>query len=338
MLTRRNALGGLIAAGSAAALSFTGAPRRVQALGTGVNESDSSSCGARRVQVELVDAFVDGNRGGNIAGVVTQGAEALSAAQRQEVARQVAVSETAFLILSSATQYRLEFYTPTRSVPHCGHATVATFARLAELGQISAPEVINQTVDGPRRIRLREGKVFLEQVPAKFSRLEDALKRNILASLGIDAADLLDGGEPVLADNSVRTVLVGVRDRRILRSLRPEMEDIRRITTSLDAVSYYVFSLDSIKPGRDATARMFAPAYGIPEESATGMAAGPLACWLRQRVDGARSSFAIEQGQFMAQPSPSLILASFESSEGAPPSVWVGGAAKLRGTKSYQIC
>jgi hypothetical protein len=102
MLTRRSALGGLIAAGCAAALSFTGTPRRVQAMGIGGNESDSSSCGARKVQVELVDAFVDGNRGGNIAGVVTQGAEALSAAQRQEVARQVAVSETAFLISSPA--------------------------------------------------------------------------------------------------------------------------------------------------------------------------------------------------------------------------------------------
>lgn len=52
---------------------------------------------------------------------------------------------------------------------------------------------------------------------------------------------------------------------------------------------------------------MFAPRYGILEESATGMAAGPLACYLRERLASQKQEFTIEQGRWMAEPSPSVI-------------------------------
>src|SRR5438876_5863398 len=117
----------------------------------------------REVVVEMVDAFVDGESGGNTAGIVFDGAAELSAAQRQEVARQVGVSETAFVLRSGAADFNLEFYTPTRPIPHCGHATVGTFARLAALGRLNAKEVVNETVDGPRRIRIEGTRAFMEQ-------------------------------------------------------------------------------------------------------------------------------------------------------------------------------
>lgn len=52
---------------------------------------------------------------------------------------------------------------------------------------------------------------------------------------------------------------------------------------------------------------MFAPRYGILEESATGMAAGPLACYLREQLGMQKHEFTIEQGRWMATPSPSVI-------------------------------
>jgi len=291
----------------------------------------------REIAVEMVDAFVDGESGGNAAGVVFDGAADLSPAQRQEVARQIAVSETAFVLRSGTGNFKLEFYTPTRPIPHCGHATVGTFARLAALGRLNDRELINETVDGPRRIRIEGERAFMEQVPAKLTRLDDATTLAVLASLSIGAEQLHPDGGPFLGDNGNRSIQIGVADAAVLRSLKPNQDAIRDITNRFDAVCYYVFALESVVPGRDATARMFGPAYGIPEESATGMAAGPLACLLDARTGGQREAFAIEQGQMMNPASPSLIIARPQRSGDALGAMWTGGSARAGGVKRIRI-
>jgi PhzF family phenazine biosynthesis protein len=258
-------------------------------------------------------------------------------AQRQEVARQIAVSETAFVLRSGSADFKLEFYTPTRPIPHCGHATVGTFARLAALGRLNVGEVVNETVDGPRRIRIEGERAFMEQVPAKLTRLDDATTLDVLGSLSIGTAQLRTDGGPFLADNGNRSIQIGVADTAVLRDLKPNLDAIRDITNRFDAVCYYVFASESVVPGRDATARMFGPAYGIPEESATGMAAGPLALWLDARSGGRRETFAIEQGQMMSPASPSLIIARPQRSGDALSAMWIGGSARARGVRQIRI-
>jgi PhzF family phenazine biosynthesis protein len=291
----------------------------------------------QEISVEMIDAFADGETGGNVAGVVFEGAAALTPAQRQEVARQIAVSETAFVLRSGNGNFNLEFYTPTRPIPHCGHATVGTFARLAALEHLNGGEVVNETVDGPRRIRIDGERAFMEQVPAKLTSLDDATTLEVLASLAIDAEQLHSDGAPFLADNGNRSIQIGVADAGVLRSLRPNFKAISDITNRFGAVCYYVFALESVVPGRDATARMFGPAYGIPEESATGMAAGPLACWLDARSAGRRETFLIEQGQMMSPASPSLIIARPQRSGDSLRAMWIGGSAVARGVRRVGI-
>ena len=291
----------------------------------------------RTVTVELVDAFVDGGVGGNVAGIVVEDAIDLSAAQRQEIARRVAVSETAFVLASGTADYKLEFYTPTRPIPHCGHATVGAFVRLAESGRLPQVEVVNETVDGPRRIHIEGTRAFLEQVPAELTRLDKSTVREVLDSLGITMHQLLPDGAPFLANNGNRSIQIGISDLNVLRTLRPDLNRIEAITSRLQCVCYYAFSLNSVVGGRDATARMFGPAYGIQEESATGMAAGPLACWLDSKAGGQRREFKLEQGYLMSPASPSLILAKPERSGGQLAAMWVGGSASVRGVRQIPI-
>lgn len=276
------------------------------------------------IVVELVDAFVDGGAGGNPAGVVVERGETLSGAEKQALAAKLGLSETAFVLPSESADYKLEFFTPTRSIPHCGHATVASFARLAQLGRLAQGEVVNETVDGPRRVRIEGSRAFLEQVPARFSGFSDAEIEDIAGSLGLERGDLIEG-TPLLADNGNKTILVGVHSIGDLRRLRPDMDRIAAITQAFGAVCHYVFALDSVVPGRDATARMFGPAYGIPEEAATGMAAGPLACWLNRGRET-----LIEQGHFMSPASPSLLIAQPEYRHRKLAAMWIGGEAKSR--------
>ena len=57
---------------------------------------------------------------------------------------------------------------------------------------------------------------------------------------------------------------------------------------------------------------MFAPRYGIEEESATGMAAGPLACYLHEVIHPKQVAFNIQQGKFMQPATLSRIRVELE--------------------------
>jgi predicted PhzF superfamily epimerase YddE/YHI9 len=53
---------------------------------------------------------------------------------------------------------------------------------------------------------------------------------------------------------------------------------------------------------------MFAPRYGIEEEAGTGMAAGPLACYLYDKLGLKKERILVQQVWFMNPPSQSLII------------------------------
>jgi PhzF family phenazine biosynthesis protein len=93
----------------------------------------------------------------------------------------------------------------------------------------------------------------------------------------------------------------------------------------LDLVGYYVFTTATENSERDATSRMFAPRYGIQEEAGTGMAAGPLACYLYDQLGIRKEHFLIQQGAFMNPASTSLIMVELTVKNGLITKVMAGG-------------
>ena len=114
------------------------------------------------IDVQIVNAFIDGETGGNPAGVVVD-ANSLTADQKLKVARQVGLSETAFVSASDTATIKLEFFTPTRQIPHCGHATIATFSLLRQLGVVGEGRLSKETIDGNRDILVEGEMAFMEQ-------------------------------------------------------------------------------------------------------------------------------------------------------------------------------
>ncbi len=80
---------------------------------------------------------------------------------------------------------------------------------------------------------------------------------------------------------------------------------------------------------------MFAPRFGIPEEAGTGMAAGPLACFLHDYLGVEDREILIEQGWLMKPPSPSVIKVTLELADGQISRLMVGGSA--RSVSSMQV-
>ncbi|WP_269507120.1 PhzF family phenazine biosynthesis protein [Burkholderia sp. IMCC1007] len=74
---------------------------------------------------------------------------------------------------------------------------------------------------------------------------------------------------------------------------------------------------------------MFAPRFGIAEESATGTAAGPLACFIYERMDARDPDMLIEQGRMMQPASPSIIKVMLDIEDAKVARLMAGGSATI---------
>ncbi len=283
-----------------------------------------------KIEVPIVSAFVDGDSGGNPAGVVLN-ADRFSSEQKQKIAAAVGLSETAFVSPSELADIKLEFFTPTQQIAHCGHATIATFSYLRQNGLLTGDQSSKETIDGCRLIKMESDLAYMEQKAPRYDQLNNANLQLILQALGITRADLIAGTKPTLVNTGNSFVIVGIRDAGVIQGLEPDFALIEKLSDALDLIGLYVFSFDGVGTGRDAGARMFAPRYGIQEESATGMAAGPLACYLREHVGLDRQGFSLEQGRWMSPPSPSVINVRLHiGTNGNIESLFAGGRGALK--------
>ncbi|WP_339845637.1 PhzF family phenazine biosynthesis protein [uncultured Halopseudomonas sp.] len=299
--------------------------------------SKGAQAPAMKIEVPIVSAFVDGDSGGNPAGVVLD-AERFSSEQKQMIAAAVGLSETAFVSASDLADIKLEFFTPTQQIAHCGHATIATFSYLSQNGLLTSDDSSKETIDGCRSIKIVHESAYMEQKAPRYEPLTDDHHQLVLRSLGINSADLIAGASPTLVNTGNSFVVVGIRDADVIQGLEPDFALIEELSDALDLIGLYVFSFDGVGDGRDAGARMFAPRYGIQEESATGMAAGPLACYLREHVGLDKQAFVLEQGQWMSPASPSLINVRLHiGANGKIESLFAGGRASLKDVKALVV-
>src|SRR5579859_2523220 len=129
-----------------------------------------------KIPIVQIDAFTSQAFGGNPAAVVLDAA-GLSEAQMQSIAKEMNLSETAFLTKPSKADadYRLRWFTPGAEVTFCGHATVATGQALYEAGLFKGGRVNFETLGGSLGLA-RTGDVFwLEPEPRKLTPYSDPL-------------------------------------------------------------------------------------------------------------------------------------------------------------------
>lgn len=271
-----------------------------------------------------VRAFSDGAVGGNLAGVVLD-ADAFTEAEMCDIAKEVGYSETAFVMKSNLADFKVRFFTPTDEVDLCGHATIATFNLLRDLGVITVGDYTLETKAGVLKLQIYDASVFMAQKTPEYYEIID--KSKILECFESDSSDYL-GELPIqIVSTGLKDIMVPIRDLETLLALKPNLERIDTISRKYDVVGIHAFCLESLQ-GHSAHARNFAPRYGIDEESATGTSNAALACYLMKYVphkyDG---TFIIEQGYHMN--SPSKIMVKVRSNADENVEVYVGGSANL---------
>ena len=280
-----------------------------------------------KVEVQILNAFVDNDKGGNPAGVVLN-ADNLTKEQKLYIANSVGLSETAFVSHSESADFKLDFFTPNRQIAHCGHATIATFSYLSQLGKIGASHSSKETIDGRREILIVDDLAFMEQKKPKY--IDVFSKKDfVLKSLNLEEEQLLENASIELVNTGNSFILIPVTNSKILKNIQPNFDMISQISEELDLIGFYVFTTETNDPQRDVSTRMFAPRYGILEEAGTGMAAGPLACYLFDRLNIKKQRILIEQGLFMQEPSPSLIIVDLILKNDQITGLLAGGKGKV---------
>ncbi|NLI20587.1 MAG: PhzF family isomerase [Clostridiales bacterium] len=257
-----------------------------------------------------VDAFTREKFTGNPAGVITN-ADGLTDGQMQRIARELRHSETAFLFEppDDTCDVRIRFFTPTREVPICGHATVAAHYARARENALAATRVWQKTgagilpvdiapVGGDYRITMTQGTPAIEGV------LPEGAQETLAAALGVARRDIPERFPVAIATTGHSKVMVALRDPALLHGLRPDMARLAALSGEIGCNGFYAFTLH---PGETPLihGRMFAPAIGIDEDPVTGNANGPLGAYLVHyglaEHDGALFAFQAMQGEALGR-------------------------------------
>ena len=271
----------------------------------------------KTVTVQILNAFTENDKGGNPAGVVLN-ADSLTHENKLDIAKKVGLSETAFISTSKTADFKLDFFTPTKQIAHCGHATIAAFSYLKQMGLLKGEKSSKETIDGNRKIEIQGNLAFMEQLAPTYTDVSKK-ENHILKSLGLAIK---------VANTGNSFMLVGVKGASILQHIAPDFDAIKEISDEFNLIGYYVFTTDADFEN-DVTTRMFAPSYGILEEAGTGMAAGPLASYLYDVLKIKKSSFRIQQGKYMNPPSPSLIHVNLQLADKIITGLMAGGKGVL---------
>lgn len=290
----------------------------------------------RKCRLFHVDAFTRQRFCGNPA-IVVLDADDLSSEQMQTIATEVN-GETAFVLEAESGDHDMQvrFFTPRHEVPFVGHATVAAqyvrakkdgkpTGRLRQRTGAGIVEIEVTDVDGDLRIGITQSPASLGPV------IPEHHRRQVLNAIGISSPSLhVDCPLQVLTKGGSR-LLIGLKSNELLSSIKPDFEELARLTSHVGAEGYFVFAMVENNGTIGTESRMFVPALGIKEDPVSGNAHGMLGVYLVNHglmtpKDG-RVVFTGHQGMWMRR--PGAVEVEIESSGKVAQSVRIVGDAVI---------
>ena len=274
----------------------------------------------------VADVFTERPLEGNQLAVFTDARE-LDGGLMQRLARELNFSETVFVLPAEGEGHaRVRIFTPTIEVPFAGHPTLGTAFVLAAPLQLD--EIRLETGMGVVPVRLERdgGRIAFGRMAQPLPTVQPyEAADDVLAALGVERSEL-----PIeLYDNGIQHVYVALGSEDEVAALRP---DLARLADLPAVIGINCFA----GSGRLWKTRMFAPGDGVPEDPATGSAAGPLALHLARH---GRIAFGdeieISQGAEIAR--PSTLYARADGSPDALERIEVGGSAVIVARGEFRL-
>lgn len=242
----------------------------------------------------VADVFTETPLEGNPVAVFLD-ATGLSSTRMQQIAREMQLSETVFVLPRECDgDVRVRIFTPVNELPFAGHPTLGTAIVLG--GAHSSTTLRMETAMGTVPFELRRnthGRVtsarMWQPLPTwePYDRAEE-----LLSGLGLERSTY-----PIeVYCNGPRHVFVGLESVAALSAVEAD----QRVLARLPDMAANCFA----GTGTQWRLRMFSPAYGVAEDAATGSAAGSLAVHLaRHGLTEFGKQISILQGVEIGRPS-----------------------------------
>ena len=269
-----------------------------------------------------VDVFSDELFGGNPLAVFLRG-EDFKEAQFQQMAREMNLSETTFVLPSSHpdADFDVRIFTPEKELPFAGHPTLGTAFVLRHAGLVPSTQNhvrLNFKV-GVIQVDLQEDdKIFMTQPPGKilqtFTNTEEVAQVLGLTANNIDL--------PVqTASTGFPALLVPINSLRAMQRIVLNLSLLKVLLEEAEVDMIYPFTRQTLDQKSSVHARGFAPFVGIPEDPATGSVAGALGYYLKDK-NPKEENLIIEQGYEMKR--PGLIFVTMGGTK-----IQVGGKTRM---------
>jgi len=283
------------------------------------------------VNIKQVDAFTNIPFGGNPAGVVTE-ADGLDDEIKQKIAREMNLSETAFVSKSDAADFKIQFFTPRFELDLAGHPTIAVFSVLDEEGKLDTDKSIyyQETKAGilpVERKKINDKEVFMmTQASPKFKEVK--IDRSEAAGfLGLDEEDISE--LPIVkVSTGIWWIVIGVKKLEKLVSLKPDLKVIEAVSREFNAVGVTPFCIDSLNKSYDYHIRAFAPLAGVSEDPVCGTGNGCVSSYIVKNgliECGKAVNLIGEQGNEVDR--PGCVYVNIKKNSGSIEEVKIGGTA-----------
>jgi len=272
----------------------------------------------------VVDVFTARCLEGNQLGVFLDG-QRFSTQEMQRLAREMNFAETVFLLApESGGDARVRIFTPGSELPFAGHPVLGTAFVVGNA--LGIESVALETGAGPVPIELEraDGQVVFGRMQQPIPTWDTYDRPSeLLAALGVKRSGL-----PVeVYRNGPVHVYVRLADEQAVAALRPDMGRLDDLGVAANCFA---------GAGRRWKTRMFYPGAGVPEDAATGSAAGPLALHLARHGEiPFGEEIEVRQGEEINR--PSLLYARVTGSPDRVDSVEVGGSARIVASGHFRL-
>jgi len=214
---------------------------------------------AKNIETYIVDSFTDKPFKGNPAGVCILN-EKLSNDQMQSIAKELGLSETAFIIqIDKQNKYSIRYFSPITEIPLCGHATLASAKILYEKDP-KLSEIHFKNVQNLDLMISKAGDKIAMDFPV-YDTIPQNAPVELLSALGINK---IINSE---FNKETNILLLEIQSSELLNNLSPDFERLKRSHSSINGV--LVTSI-SKKSDFDFESRYFWPWSGTNEDPVTG--------------------------------------------------------------------
>jgi trans-2,3-dihydro-3-hydroxyanthranilate isomerase len=230
------------------------------------------------------------------------------------IAREINLSETAFVRRSTVADFGVRYFTPAEEIPLAGHPTIATTFALIDSGRLQlAGDVTRITLElqvGPIPVEIfatdgQVQRIVMSQKTPQF--LRTYAPKEVLPAFGLALDDLLPDAPIQTVSTGTPQLMIPLRELAALRRVQLNILAYTALRAAGDFFSPHLFCRHGLTDAGQTFARHFGVPPDTPEDPFTGSATGGMAAYLWHHGLIDSPTFIAEQGHWMHRPGQATV-------------------------------